>query len=370
MELELSSIKENLHFKDEEMIRLTHENTELNKQILELTQELDKLRHYGATNNEKTVKALQQQLALAKQEIRHLKDLLNGSQNSKKPVEQENKELSSENDTIAERTVNAATPTPQELLDGTTTDQVVAQSDDTIESTASTENLAPFDNSDVVSVTSTINIATNEAMDKLQDRFKRTMNEIADLTEEKQRLEHLVMQLQSETETIGEYIALYQTQRRLLKQREIEKDIQLHRIAADREDMKSKLKQLNALVEQLLTQKGVPNAKQIMENLNNSPKQETDDKNVPNQCNGDHVDSLVPQPEPTETKEINALEVNNTDVSSLSADTSMPATTHETATKIINLLTEIKEKNLNQDFTTVPNTLHHCSCCSGKLEIV
>jgi hypothetical protein len=41
------------------------------------------------------------------------------------------------------------------------------------------------------------------AMEKLEDRFARTMKEVADLTDEKQRLEHLVMQLQGETETIG-----------------------------------------------------------------------------------------------------------------------------------------------------------------------
>lgn len=41
------------------------------------------------------------------------------------------------------------------------------------------------------------------AMDKLQERFSRTMAEVAELTDEKQRLEHLVLQLQGETETIG-----------------------------------------------------------------------------------------------------------------------------------------------------------------------
>lgn len=42
------------------------------------------------------------------------------------------------------------------------------------------------------------------AMEKLQERFTRTMSEVAELTDEKQRLEHLVLQLQGETETIGE----------------------------------------------------------------------------------------------------------------------------------------------------------------------
>lgn len=39
---------------------------------------------------------------------------------------------------------------------------------------------------------------------KLEERFKEIMEKMAELTDEKQRLEHLVLQLQGETETIGE----------------------------------------------------------------------------------------------------------------------------------------------------------------------
>lgn len=42
-----------------------------------------------------------------------------------------------------------------------------------------------------------------EPITKLEKRFKETMEKVAELTDEKQRLEHLVLQLQSETETIG-----------------------------------------------------------------------------------------------------------------------------------------------------------------------
>lgn len=46
-----------------------------------------------------------------------------------------------------------------------------------------------------------------EAMSKLEDKFRRKMEELANLSDEKQRLEHLVLQLQSETETIGESLS-------------------------------------------------------------------------------------------------------------------------------------------------------------------
>ena len=44
---------------------------------------------------------------------------------------------------------------------------------------------------------------------KLEKRFKETMERLADLMDEKQRLEHLVTQLQGETETIGKKNHLY-----------------------------------------------------------------------------------------------------------------------------------------------------------------
>nr|CAD7445247.1 unnamed protein product [Timema bartmani] len=90
------------------------------------------------------------------------------------------------------------------------------------------------------------------AMEQLEERFTRTMKEVAELSDEKQRLEHLVLQLQGETETIGEYIALYQTQRIVLRQRARDKDEQLARLAQDREDLRSKLANLNNLVHRLV----------------------------------------------------------------------------------------------------------------------
>jgi len=66
-----------------------------------------------------------------------------------------------------------------------------------------------FADSNIVSTNLRLDVNPREyesmksAMEKLEDRFTRTMKEVADLTDEKQRLEHLVLQLQGETETIG-----------------------------------------------------------------------------------------------------------------------------------------------------------------------
>lgn len=41
--------------------------------------------------------------------------------------------------------------------------------------------------------------------EQLEKQFQRVMGTVASLTEEKQKAEHLVLQLQSETETIGNF---------------------------------------------------------------------------------------------------------------------------------------------------------------------
>lgn len=437
VENELKSVKEKLHFKDEEMIRLTHENSQFEAKIQELTKQL-------GNDGVQPITDLQRKLQNANKEIKQLRSKLQAlSSNgiSSNP---------DENLTIAENVSEHGHSHEHGHEHGHSHDHSHKHGHDDHSHEHSHKHghshdhehshdhghthdhshghgsehghhhhsndkehghcdgghdenrtaIDALDNSDIVSVTSTINIATNEAMDKLQERFKRTMNEIADLTEEKHRLEHLVTQLQSETETVGEYIALYQTQRRLLKQREVEKDIQLNRIAADREDMKEKLRQLNELVELLLSQKGFSNAKEIMERLNTTNNNSSDQSNEStlNGSSGDATTPLIGDEQHSSNvnnghshshehghehghehehghgheHEHNQDHQNhhhhNTNHSHIIQSNS-DSNTRETATKIINLLTDIKEKNLRQDYSVVPS-VDHCSCCSGKLEVV
>lgn len=190
---------------------------------------------------------------------------------------------------------------------------------------------------------STVSIPTHEAMEKLQERFRRTMLEVAELTDEKQRLEHLVLQLQGETETIGEYITLYQQQRRLLKQKDMERDHQLLQLANDREMMKLKLKELNYLVHQLVAEKGG----------NTSP--------TPSQHEHEPLSApLVDLPSPSVATPSPPLSENG---DNSKAPVHIRPT--ETAGRILSLLTDIKEANIPYG-----SGVQHCSCCSGRLETV
>lgn len=175
-------------------------------------------------------------------------------------------------------------------------------------------------------------IPTTEAMQRLEERFKKLISEVADLTDEKQRLEHLVLQLQGETETIGEYIALYQTQRRMLKQKEIEKDAQLHRLSAEREEFRESLAKLTQLINKLGL--NIEIAENEYKNSNEIVNEKTLNDNV-------HISSGE-----------NIKEHQGSDI---------------IVKEIYSLINELKNKD---NFSLVNPIVDHCACCSGKFETI
>ncbi|NXK50319.1 GOGA2 protein, partial [Chauna torquata] len=103
-----------------------------------------------------------------------------------------------------------------------------------------TVNYTSFPDSTVDTVPVEVHEALKTAMEKLQSRFTDLMREKADLKERLEELEHRCIQLSGETDTIGEYIALYQSQRAILKQRHQEKEEYISRLAQDKEEMKAR----------------------------------------------------------------------------------------------------------------------------------
>ncbi|XP_068621059.1 golgin subfamily A member 2-like [Battus philenor] len=93
-----------------------------------------------------------------------------------------------------------------------------------------------------------LSIAKDDAMLKLQERFLNIMDEVANLSDEKHRLEHIIFQLQNETDTICEYIALYQQQRSLLKRRDEERSVQIKMFQTESEKLKRQIEELNNLL--------------------------------------------------------------------------------------------------------------------------
>lgn len=369
MEKELQEMKDKWHYKEDEMIRLSHENTELGKKIFQQNIEVDRLRHYESKEYHGTEGILQKELENCKRLIETLSNKINILESDRSHEQhdvEENKHTghshshdghghshSHDDHSHDNLTPNHSCNTDDskkhlleeiemlkmeknELLKAINDFQMNKKSENLTEETLSNGQSvhSPRTNEAVfqkpsISKSITPSMATEEALEKLQSRFRRTMLEVAELTDEKQRLEHVVTQLQFETETIGEYITLYQYQRRLLKQKEHERDIQLKNLAADREKMNDKLIQLNSLIEKFVLQHSdnVELAKEASKFLNNEHSS----------------DPLI---------------VSNENLHKLKK---------ETAGKILEILSDIKTANSIYDANI---GVEHCSCCLGKLETV
>ncbi|XP_009999054.1 PREDICTED: golgin subfamily A member 2 [Chaetura pelagica] len=117
------------------------------------------------------------------------------------------------------------------------------------------QNVALGGGSTMDTVPVEVHEALKTAMEKLQSRFTDLMREKVDLKERLEELEHRCIQLSGETDTIGEYIALYQSQRAILKQRHQEKEEYISRLAQDKEEMKMKLLELQDLVMRLVRER-------------------------------------------------------------------------------------------------------------------
>jgi len=87
----------------------------------------------------------------------------------------------------------------------------------------------------------------------LENRFIKAMEQIAKLSLDKEQLEHLVARLQDETETIGDYVVMYQHQRQQQKLKMQEKEVQLQQLAKDRTELSTKLCTLQSMVTTLMS---------------------------------------------------------------------------------------------------------------------
>ncbi|XP_071869539.1 golgin subfamily A member 2 [Bombus fervidus] len=170
-------------------------------------------------------------------------------------------------------------------------------------------------------------VIISEPVKKLEQRFKETMERVAELTEEKQKLEHLVLQLQSETETIGEYITLYQKQRAVLQNRAIEREQVFRQLLEQRNQQQEQLHKLKVLVSDFLSKEYICSngTKRIVETATGSSDSVT--------ING--------------KEEVIDPQVENKSVSEL-----------------LDVLTEIKDC---KDSCMFEPNFHPCPWCSGKL---
>ncbi|KRT78633.1 hypothetical protein AMK59_7948 [Oryctes borbonicus] len=345
-EYQVSTLTEAIEIKDREMVALRDSAQEVNRYMVQRNQLEDRLRHYEMQDH--STHALQHELQDSYKKIQNLRSENETLKFHLKCAENKNKELqttkiNAENSNPGEdkavllskiedlEKINKEMEIKFRELQSTANNEIVIQPQ-------IVENAPDSLRKDSVpnEVKSESVLSQQIAMKQLAEKFTRTMQEIADLEDEKQRLEHLVLQLQDETETIGEYVTLYQHQRGVLKQRALERDEQMRQLTLDREQMKVKVDRLNELVKALLLEKG-------------SVPPEILDKHLVNkeQLCAEHAKNHEEMSLPVNQ---NGLNNNN----------------NRTAEKIIELLSDIKTSNLVQP-SEMSETFHPCPWCSGQL---
>nr|CAI5864229.1 unnamed protein product [Callosobruchus analis] len=327
-ELQLQRLTDAIEIKDRELAHLRENSDELSKQVLQHRQLADRLRHYEAQDS--SSHALQNELQEAKQTIIKLTNEVNTlkSKNMDKVTVDNSVEpnLSADSEDISslkEKLIQLEHRNEELEL-------IVRNSNNIHHSKEKNEYMEDIMKPDDICNHNSDVLDKEVAMKYLEDKLKRTMDSIADLTDEKQRLEHLVLQLQGETETIGEYVALYQHQRMILKQRAVEKDHQLKQLATDREQMKMKLEKLNELIRKLVQGKGAI-SKEILVQHGRLTSEDCYIEPTTHDDSDGKVDSV------------------NTENS-------------QTANEIIELISEIKSSNLVEPCDSI-----NCSWCSGQL---
>lgn len=296
VETEMDNLKEKLKEKETSLIELEKEKL-LNAQIA------DQMQHYQAQSHH--AHTLQQELQNTLICIENLK--------------KENEELAKK----LENKVQEETRLSEES-ENVNKDQSTIKNEQNYDDIVTMQNLPLPENKNALN--------DSELIIKLEKRFKETMEKVAELTDEKQKLEHLVLQLQGETETIGEYITLYQKQRAILGERWKEREQTFRQLLEQRNQQQEQLHKLKVLVTELL--------KKHPETLINSTET----------CMDYH-------------KQINA------DNSALSENekqenTELPLIEDKTASEILDVLSEIKDC---KDACIIEPNFHPCPWCSGRL---
>ncbi|XP_038063693.1 golgin subfamily A member 2-like [Patiria miniata] len=272
-EEELKEFKQQLQSKESECDVLKTQNYGLNKQLLQQATMTDRVQHYEAqshinetlqkdlSNAQLRLRDLTEENSELRVRIANLEAYRAESQTSSPNVSLEDGRVVSREDMVDSL---SAAIRQLEMERNQLTESFHEQQAqhhallEQMEQIRRQQGQEPAVLSDVQFVSKESFETMNAAMDMLQDRFASVMREKAELSERCQELEHINLQLSGETETIGEYISLYHSQRDMMKRRQEERERFVASLAKDKEEMQQKLNQLQNLMMQLIQEKKRP----------------------------------------------------------------------------------------------------------------
>ncbi|CAL4171824.1 unnamed protein product, partial [Meganyctiphanes norvegica] len=215
-------------------------------------------------------------------------------------------------------------------------------------------------------------VSLRNAYNALEERFKRSMQQVAHITEEKTDLEHTIQQLEMETEAVGDYITIYQFQRGVLKQQIREREDKLTSLINEREEMRIKLSSLQELVSTLMVNGNVPNVLADFENIISQkasilPKETeaTNEETNINTAPAEVINGENGVVDLDEAKDENLDSENKTNSSEDNDELKSPHKS-ETVQRILDLINEM-ESTGQTDCLSVSKNIHCCAQCSGQL---
>ncbi|KAG8180656.1 hypothetical protein JTE90_025361 [Oedothorax gibbosus] len=354
-EKELQELQEQLSEREEELQRL-HDSS--SKGIFQQNQIVDRMRHYEAQGQ--LTEMLQKELHQAQEQINILTNqnselrMALATQSVSGDNQKEDNDASKRNDLVGQLSASVRQLEMER-------DQMMKQLEEQknsrmqlVEQLKEKENTLTEVEEGKIDVVSRKEYAmTKNAMTQLEERFKQTMTRIAELSDERQQLEHLVLQLQGETDTIGDYIALYQIQRGLMRKRASEKDDYIAQLARDREDLKTKLAELQNLVMRLLEER-----KQFQ------TQTQINDESLDLFEFADIAEEKSSLSDDIQNEDDEREEKVEADITAFEAKT-LKKKPENTAKKIIDLLSEIESTNLVEK--PCLDSFHPCAVCSGRL---
>ncbi|CAF0852723.1 unnamed protein product [Rotaria sordida] len=260
--------------------------------------------------------------------------LSNNDQEQQESTNQQLNELLEENKSLRKRLLQFEQPSESQLI-----------SDIQLNDTSSLSSIG--------SIVDDTHQLQNGFVEKIIQRFNRAMRDNADLQDRAQQLEHLILQLQSETDTIGDYISLYQQQRQQLHRRYQEKDDYIKQLTHDRLGLQRKLSELETL---------------LMRGLNKPSTDVTDQqKSIQNETNSLNQQPTVDENEWPELVD-NILSTSATseqtiplynDKITIATSPSLPSLSNfdeETKIRILTLLKELGESNNSSSKTDNSST--------------
>ncbi|CAM4895542.1 unnamed protein product [Rotaria socialis] len=218
----------------------------------------------------------------------------------------------------------------------------------------------------------------NQVQQMNLDQVNETMRENIDLKARIEHLEHVIQQLQSETETIGDYIYLYQQQREQLQKRYQEKDIYIQQLTHDRMSLQKKISELEILFVQILnipmtnlTQLEKSNTQMSLTQVNMNSSMELT-------CNTKDIQEFRTMNHPL----LSSSTTNNQIMplhSDKPTDSKFSMLSDETKLRIFELIKELQQTNISSvqhdssssiKLAFVDSSLYTCSTCSGLIQSV